>query len=164
MSEELIAVSNGTDDVIRLTDELRRIASRIRDSVPSRRRERLSVDTIDQPDHLTLAEAMLSARRRIGNHFPPLLFADPARDLLLDLYASGLRGKPVSISSACIAAAVPATTALRWIKKLQRDGLVKLERDTADNRRVLIRLSEPAVSRVEAYVNEVAMLFDSCTS
>jgi hypothetical protein len=40
------------------------------------------------------------------------LFADPGWDILLDLYAARQEGKQVSVSSLCIAAAVPPTTAL----------------------------------------------------
>jgi hypothetical protein len=39
--------------------------------------------------------------------FGPDLFADPAWDILLDLYAARLEQQRVAVSSLCIAAAVP---------------------------------------------------------
>ena len=156
MSAEVLPHPWRDDDVLRLTDELRRIASKIRDAVPARSASATPIRDEERADHLSLVEAMLSVRRRIANHFAPDLFADPARDLLLDLYASGLRGKTVAISSACIAAAVPATTALRWIRKLHQADLVEFEKDIDDNRRVLIRLTGNAVARMEGYLADVA--------
>ena len=42
------------------------------------------------------------------------LFADPAWDIMLDLFAARIEGKDITVSSAGIAACVPPTTALRW--------------------------------------------------
>ncbi len=55
--------------------------------------------------------------RMFGN---PDLFADPAWDILIDLFIASEEGRKISVSSACIASAVPTTTALRWIKILGR--------------------------------------------
>src|SRR3546814_5166237 len=46
------------------------------------------------------------------------LFADPAWDMLLDLYAACYERRQVSVSTLCIAAAVPAPTARRRLKNL----------------------------------------------
>src|SRR3546814_21197648 len=66
---------------------------------------------------------MLRQRRMREQYFPAEMFADPAWDMLLDLYAARLDRQPVSVSSLCIAAAVPATTALRWIKPMTDAGI-----------------------------------------
>ena len=79
------------------------------------------------------------------------LFADPAWDILLDLYAAQLEQQRVAVSSLCIAAAVPATTALRWIKTLTEMGLLVRTADPHDGRRVYIELSETAADGLEAY-------------
>lgn len=50
----------------------------------------------------------------------------------------------MSVSSLCIAAAVPATTALRWIKTMTDAGLFLLEADPDDGRRIFIALAEGA--------------------
>lgn len=92
--------------------------------------------------------ALLQARRLRDRYLPPDLFADPAWDMILDLMAARLAGSRVSVSSLCIAAAVPATTALRWIAQLTERGIFVRSKDPADARRVFIALSDEAADSV----------------
>ncbi|MDR7058544.1 MarR family transcriptional regulator [Sphingopyxis sp. BE235] len=94
---------------------------------------------------------MLRQRRMREQYFPADLFADPAWDMLLDLYAAWLERQPVSVSSLCIAAAVPATTALRWIKTMTDAGLFLREDDPHDGRRIFIALAEGASDALGRY-------------
>lgn len=94
---------------------------------------------------------MLRQRRMREQYFPADLFADPAWDMLLDLYAARLERQPVSVSSLCIAAAVPATTALRWIKTMTDAGLFLREDDPHDGRRIFIALAEGASDALARY-------------
>lgn len=83
------------------------------------------------------------------------LFEDPAWDMLLDLFAAGLEGGRVSVSSLCIAAAVAPTTALRWIGRLSDAGLLAREADPGDRRRAFVALSERAQAGMAGYVAAV---------
>lgn len=83
----------------------------------------------------------LKARVRRGVFFSPRLFADPAWDMLLELYAAQLEQKRVSVSSLGIAAGVPPTTALRWITELLKEGLIEKTKDPLDARRTFVDLS-----------------------
>lgn len=94
---------------------------------------------------------MLRQRRMREQYFPADLFADPAWDMLLDLYAARLERQPVSVSSLCIAAAVPATTALRWIKTMTDAGLFLREDDPHDGRRIFIALAEGTSDSLARY-------------
>ncbi len=94
---------------------------------------------------------MLRQRRMREQYFPADLFADPAWDMLLDLHAARLERQPVSVSSLCIAAAVPATTALRWIKTMTDAGLFLREADPHDGRRIFIALAEGASDALARY-------------
>ena len=94
---------------------------------------------------------MLRQRRMREQYFPADLFADPAWDMLLDLYAARLERQPVSVSSLCIAAAVPATTALRWIKTMTDAGLFVRGDDPQDGRRIFIALAEGAYDALARY-------------
>ncbi|MBB4640849.1 helix-turn-helix domain-containing protein [Rhizorhapis suberifaciens] len=94
---------------------------------------------------------MLRLRRLRDQFFPGEMFADPAWDMLLDLMAARLSNQRVSVSSLCIAAAVPATTALRWIRALSDNGLFLRQADPADGRRVFIALSETAAEAMTSY-------------
>jgi DNA-binding MarR family transcriptional regulator len=95
--------------------------------------------------------AMIKLRRMRDRFFDPALFADPGWDILLDLYAAQDEGKAVSVSSLCIAAAVPPTTALRWITNMTEAGLLIRVQDPGDARRVFIELSPDARQQLETY-------------
>jgi DNA-binding MarR family transcriptional regulator len=101
--------------------------------------------------------AILKLRRKREGYFDKNLFADPAWDILLDLYAARLEGKKVSVSSLCIAAAVPPTTALRWISAMTEDGLLMREHDPDDARRVFIRLSTATEEGLRSYFIEMGL-------
>jgi hypothetical protein len=91
--------------------------------------------------------------RRLRDHFfKSDLFADPAWDMLLDLMAARVERQRVAVSSLCIAAAVPPTTALRWIKGLCDQGLFVRIADPEDGRRIFIELSSDTAARMEAYL------------
>ena len=98
---------------------------------------------------------IIRLRRARDVVFPTDLFADPAWDMLLDLYAARLEGKAVSVSSLCIAAAVPATTALRWIRSMTDAGLFLREADGNDRRRVFIALADRAADAMDRYFTSI---------
>ncbi|WP_095997919.1 hypothetical protein [Sphingomonas lenta] len=94
----------------------------------------------------------IRSRRLRDEFFMPGLFADPAWDMLLDLYAAELEDQPVSVSSLCIAAAVAPTTALRWIARMQEDGLLQRKPDANDRRRAFMVLTEVARLGMRQYL------------
>lgn len=96
--------------------------------------------------------AIIRARRLREQYFGTELFADPAWDIMLDLFAARLEQRRVAVSSLCIAAAVPSTTALRWIKTLTDVGILVRAADPQDGRRVYIQLSAKAAAGMEAYL------------
>jgi len=98
----------------------------------------------------------IRARRLRDQYFATGLFADPAWDMLLDLFAARLEGMTVSVSSLCIAAAVPPTTALRWITAMTDAGLLMRREDPSDRRRAFIILTARAVTGMEGYAQAVA--------
>lgn len=103
----------------------------------------------DAPVTAKAVRAVIAERRLRDRFFDPELFGEPAWDMLLDLYAARLEHARVSVSSVCIAAAVPSTTALRWLKTLTDIELVKRRADPHDKRRVFIELGEEAAARAE---------------
>ncbi|MBS3961416.1 MAG: MarR family transcriptional regulator [Sandarakinorhabdus sp.] len=97
----------------------------------------------------------IKARRARNRFFAVDLFADPAWDMLLDLSAARMEGRRVSVSSLCIAAAVPTTTALRWIKTLIDRDLFVRESDPADARRAFIGMTPATVNAMQACLEAV---------
>lgn len=102
--------------------------------------------------------AMLRRRRLRNNFFDATLFADPAWDMLLDLMAARLDGEEVAVSSLCIAAAVPPTTALRWIRAMTDQGLFERHDDPTDGRRIFIRLTDKGAQAMNGYFSATEKL------
>ncbi len=100
--------------------------------------------------------AVIAGRRLRDRFLDPDLFGEPAWDMLLDLYAARLEHARVSVSSLCIAAAVPSTTALRWLRTLTESGLVERRPDPHDKRRVFIELGEDAAAGMNGYFAALA--------
>ena len=82
------------------------------------------------------------------------LFADPAWDILIDLFIAYEEGQGISISSACIASAVPTTTALRWLKLLEEEGHILRNNDPSDARRINLYLSETTANKVRGFFSD----------
>lgn len=99
--------------------------------------------------------AVIRARRLRERFLDPALFADPAWDMLLDLMAARLEGRPVAVSSLCIAGAVPTTTALRWIRVMTDAGLFTRVPDSEDGRRFFVGLADDIASALAAYFAEL---------
>ena len=108
---------------------------------------------------LSVSEASIRSvirlRRNRDHCFGADLFADPAWDILLELYASLLGQQRVSVTSLCNCAAVPATTALRWISALQERQLIVRHPDPLDGRRHFITLSDTGLKAMENYLRTV---------
>jgi DNA-binding MarR family transcriptional regulator len=85
-------------------------------------------DALDQRHKERLvraAELELARRKKRARHLPAELFGEAAWSMLLDLYVSEHYGRTVSTTSACLAAEVPPTTALRWLELLEAKQLVR---------------------------------------
>lgn len=101
--------------------------------------------------------AILRQRQQRARFFDADLFADPAWDMLLDLTAARVEHKQVSVTSLCIAAGVPPTTALRWIGQMQHAGLFERVEDRSDRRRAFIRLTEKAAAAMGRYFATIGL-------
>ncbi len=98
---------------------------------------------------------IIRARRLRARFFSEELFADPAWDMLLDLLQAEVSHLRVPVSSLCIAAAVPATTALRWLKTMVSQGLFVRRADPHDGRRVFVELAPEASRAMHNYFAEL---------
>ncbi len=104
------------------------------------------------------ARAMYRSRRRRSRHFDAFSdgFGEPMWDIMLDLFVAGREGRLVSISSATIAAEVPPTTALRWLKGMEQDGMIERRDDPHDGRRTYVQLTAHVEIAMERYIKDVA--------
>ena len=155
----------GRDNAVRLrqlSDEMGRIAAtlaRLSSSPeePGPSALRLVTPVVDAPPlSVDIVRSVIRARRLRARFFSEELFADPAWDMLLDLLQAELAQHRVPVSSLCIAAAVPATTALRWIKSMTDSGLFLRRADPHDGRRVFVELSPDASAALRGYFGELS--------
>lgn len=163
--------------MLRLTEEVGRLAARLdrlalplgqdaSDSLTGRlaspgidyrageERDLMRKPRVPLPDP-RLVHKVIRQRRLRDRYFKSELFADPAWDILLDLTAARAEHRRVSVTSLCIAAAVPATTALRWIAQMTEMGILLREQDPDDKRRAFIVLSDPIADAMARYFDEL---------
>ncbi len=144
LQEERIEVARGS--LAQIGQQAASIAADIAKMAGPSPSARLKPDLLSHPVTKRLVPSdireTIRARRLRDDFLGESLFADPAWDILLDLMASRLEEKRVSVSSLCIAAAVPPTTALRHIALMTGRGLLIRVSDPDDRRRVHIALSE----------------------
>lgn len=102
-----------------------------------------------------LVQSIIRQRRLRDRYFESELFADPAWDILLDLTAARAEHRRVSVTSLCIAAAVPTTTALRWIQQMTDMGILVRQSDPDDRRRAFIAMSDDVADAMARYFDEL---------
>lgn len=127
----------------------------VTEPAPLERGEPSSADDASRESWPFLLRSLIRFRTKRAHLFQGDLFADPCWDILLDLMLNRLEGQRVSVSSLCIAARVPPTTALRRIDEMVRAGWLERVNDASDRRRVFIQLSEAAADRLEAYLHAI---------
>ena len=126
------------DRIEALAIELRTITDREVEPVPS------------EQTFTALAEKIYVARRNVDAVFGMSGFAvSPGWDMMLDLYRAQIKGKSVSVTSACIGGACPPTTGLRWLQALEEMQLIDRTPDPQDKRRSVIGLTSTGKLKVE---------------
>lgn len=109
------------------------------------------VDTLSMEQRVgSEVRARRDRERSLGRH----LFSDPAWDILLALYLAALRGHTTSVSEVCIAAAAPATTALRWISALKAEDLLIQSADPRNSRKQCLSLTLKGRSLMASHFKE----------
>lgn len=140
-------------DLERLSQEVARIASSL---AMLTQRSGPAVKTDGTAEALAPVDARqvrreIQARRRRFDHFDRSLFSDPAWDMLLELTEADLKRQEVPVSALCMAANVPPTTALRWIRTMCERGIFRRRPDARDGRRVFLELEPDARAAMHAY-------------
>ncbi|WP_156874129.1 hypothetical protein [Sphingorhabdus lutea] len=138
--------------------------NQLRDAPIGYRPHQSKVESLYKPQNIDINLApqtgadvrkFIKNRRVRDQLFGEDLFADPVWDMLLDLYACHLDGQMVSVSGLCIAANVPATTALRWISIMTDKNLIMRKADPQDGRRAYIGMTADTVEKMETYFNKL---------
>lgn len=84
------------------------------------------------------------------------IFGEPAWDMLLDLFIRQTDEEEVVVKSASLDANAPPTTEIRWIRALEKNGLVEIHVDTEDTGRHLIHLTPTGYEGMLRYLESIA--------
>ncbi|TIX50230.1 hypothetical protein [Alteraurantiacibacter aquimixticola] len=103
-------------------------------------------------DLASIASAIYRARRRRSRFLPEALFAEPAWDMLLELFVTQAFGRQVSVSSICLAADVPQTTGLRYLEILEKVRFVERRYMPGDRRVKMVSLTQLGYKVMRAYL------------
>jgi hypothetical protein len=109
-------------------------------------------------DLTEFARQLLAGRRQRDRYFDPMLFSNPAWDILLDLYVADAEGRPVNVLESCTASIVPQGVALRWLGYLKQEEMVIEMPDPAQPRHTLIRLSDQTRLTISSYLGSLVSL------
>lgn len=104
------------------------------------------------------AKALLRSRQGLSRFFDGDLFSDPALTILLDLLVCEGEGRHVTIGNCCVAAGVPHTTALRCIRGLSQQDLLRRRPHPTDGRSTIIELAPDARRALIDWVEETTRL------
>lgn len=84
----------------------------------------------------------------------PDLFGEPAWDMILDLFVHGGEGRPIAMSSVCVSAGIPFSSAMRLVQKLCDAGILRRVPDIFDGRRINLSIAPDVGHRLRAYFAE----------
>lgn len=97
------------------------------------------------------ARAVFSERKRRSQHFSPVMFGEPAWDMLLALYITDFAGGRLSIGKLVSWIGGPQTTALRWINYLEKERLISRATHPRDRRTVFVDITDKGRQKLNEY-------------
>lgn len=97
--------------------------------------------TPDGEQLLHPVDAELRRRRRREQKFKLNYFGDPAWDILLELERAQRLGHQLAVTDIGVEPQIPLTTVLRYLARLDEDGLIDRRTDPRDRRRIFVSLT-----------------------
>jgi hypothetical protein len=104
------------------------------------------------------ARHILAGRRTRDRYFDPMVFSNPAWDMLLAMYIASAEGRVQSVLDCCAAAPVAQRVALRWLAYLKQEDMVIETRDPVWSRHTHLRLSDEMRQTISAYLGSLIRL------
>lgn len=108
-------------------------------------------DDVDPGALLAQARFLCETRAEREDAFGPILFANPAWDLLLRAYIAEAEGRTLDIAAMARTARIAPAAALRWGRGLASEGMFDLE--SGDEAAPVYRLTADAHGRLERYLS-----------
>lgn len=144
---EVDALEGRCQDMVRTLTEVAAELTRLAPAIATR-----AVAGTTSYDLANLAREIYAQRCRRGKFFDARLFAEPAWDMLLDLFIAELGHKRLSTTGLCVGCGVPLTTGLRWIGVLEDLRLVDRTPDNHDRRCSYVALTPGGRASMRAYL------------
>ena len=98
---------------------------------------------------------VIGAWRERTSYLPGELLSDPAWGMLLELLQAEIQDRRVSLSRLCKVSRASASTAVRWLKALEYQGLAVRRTDPRDPNVEFVELSRKGSSALRRYFHEV---------
>lgn len=108
-------------------------------------------------DLTDFARQILAGRKQRERFFDPVLFSNPAWDLLLHLYVATAQ-EGMSVADYCASSSTPKGVVLRWLDYFRQEEMVVETADPERADQTLIRLSDPTRMAVSAYLASLIAL------
>jgi DNA-binding MarR family transcriptional regulator len=86
------------------------------------------------------------------------IFADPAWDMLLELYLAELEKRQLSVTAVSVAGAVPPSTGIRWITTMTEAGMIERVADPYDRRRTYLHLSKATYDLLDEWTSRAMVV------
>lgn len=103
------------------------------------------------------AQAMLQRRRRRSDEFEPTMFGEPAWEMLLALYVRETSGAS-STAEELQPASATASSAERWLRYLEKEGLARRRYYPGYGRTFFVELSDRGRQALDRYLGAVGEL------
>lgn len=113
------------------------------------------------PALLRIAMRLHALRDGRVEFFSPDMFGEAAWDMLLALYIAQGRGYSMKVSDVCAESRCPQTTALRWLKYLEDEGLVAKRPNPFHNGSSMVEISATGADRLNRYLARASQIFAS---
>lgn len=149
-------ISASLRETARMLEQIASLLASAKDQCPDVLQHVQKNKAVGSPES-QLARYFLRRRRQRERSLDVSLFGEPAWDMLLDLFAASEENVSVSVSSLCIAAGVPGSTAFRWIADMTKRGILIQQPDPSDRRRNWVTLAPTFRERMRQFLRLDAM-------
>lgn len=141
-------------DLERMRENWEELASRVAEIEAAAKGGEVAPPALDfdEPKLADIASSIYAARTRRTELFGECLFGEPAWDIILTLFIAKARGERLSTSALCAQSKSPHATGLRWIERLENQGLVQRERASSDSRVRWVELTAGGYALMRRYV------------
>ena len=107
-----------------------------------------------QADCAELLAWIIRGRRKRSTFFSAGLFADPAWDILLDLFLAELQQRTITVRELALSSPVPLNVVNRWLERLERDCWLRRRPGPSNSDLRVVALSARGTSAMQGWLRD----------